>query len=54
MIQPGSKLAHYEVVSTLGKGGMGEAWRARDMKLGRDVAIKTLREKFAEDGDRRD
>ena len=49
MIQAGSKLAHYEVVSTLGKGGMGEEWRARDQKLGREVAIKTLPAEFAKD-----
>ena len=52
MIQPGSKLAHYEVVSALGKGGMGEVWRARDSKLGREVAIKTLPEEFAKDEER--
>ena len=48
MIQPGSKRAHYEVVSALGKGGMGEVWRARDTKLRREVAIKTLPEEFAQ------
>ena len=52
MIQPGSKLAHYEVVSALVKGGMGEVWRARDSKLGREVAIKTLPEEFAKDEER--
>ena len=52
MIQPGSKLAHYEVVSALGKGGMGEVWRARDQKLGCQVAIKTLPEEFARDEER--
>jgi serine/threonine protein kinase len=52
VIQPGSKLAHYEVVTALGKGGMGEVWRARDTKLGREVAIKTLPEEFARDADR--
>ena len=52
MIQPGSQLAHYEVVSALGKGGMGEVWRAKDSKLGREVAIKTLPEEFAKDEQR--
>ncbi len=52
MIQPGSKLAHYEVVSALGKGGRGKVWRARDSKLGREVAIKTLPEEFAQDEER--
>ena len=52
MIQPGSQLAHYEIVSALGKGGMGEVWRARDSKLGREVAIKTLPEEFAKDEER--
>ena len=48
----GSKLAHYEIVSAIGKGGMGEVWRAKDTKLGREVAIKTLPEEFAKDADR--
>ncbi len=52
MIEPGSKLAHYEIVSALGKGGMGEVWRARDAKLGREVAIKTLPDAFSKDADR--
>ena len=52
MIQPGSKLAHYEILSAIGKGGMGEVWKAKDTKLGRDVAIKTLPEEFAKDADR--
>ena len=49
---PGTKLGHYEILSAIGKGGMGEVWRARDTKLGRKVAIKTLPEEFAKDADR--
>ena len=49
---PGTKLGHYEILSAIGKGGMGEVWRARDTKLGREVAIKTLPEEFAKDADR--
>ena len=52
MIQAGSKLTHYKVISALGKGGMGEVWRARDSKLGREVAIKTLPDEFSKDEER--
>ena len=48
----GRKLAHYEIEARLGAGGMGEVYRARDMRLGRSVAIKLLPEAFAEDPDR--
>ena len=51
-MESGTKLGHYEISTLLGKGGMGEVWRARDTKLGREVAIKTLPEEFAKDGDR--
>ena len=51
-MQPGTQLGHYEILSALGKGGMGEVWRARDSKLGREVAIKTLPEEFAKDEER--
>ena len=51
-MESGTKLGHYEISTLLGKGGMGEVWRARDTKLGREVAIKTLPEEFAQDSDR--
>jgi serine/threonine protein kinase/Tol biopolymer transport system component len=51
-LAPGSRLAHYEVTALLGRGGMGEVWRARDTKLGREVAIKVLPEEFTKDTER--
>jgi serine/threonine protein kinase/Tol biopolymer transport system component len=46
----GTKLGPYEIQSPLGAGGMGEVYRARDTRLGRDVALKILPESFASDG----
>ena len=51
-MQSGTQLGNYTILSAPGKGGMGEVWRARDTKLGREVAIKTLPEEFAKDADR--
>jgi len=48
-LQPGTRLGSFEVLDPLGKGGMGEVYRARDTRLGRDVAIKVLPETFAKD-----
>jgi Tol biopolymer transport system component len=47
-----SKLGPYEIISLIGSGGMGEVYRARDQRLGRDVAIKILPASFAADPDR--
>ena len=48
----GTKLGPYEIQSLLGAGGMGEVYRARDSRLGRDVALKILPESFARDEER--
>ena len=51
-LSPGDKLGPYEVVTRVGAGGMGEVWRARDTRLGRDVAIKILTKTGSSDADR--
>src|SRR5438552_6321496 len=48
----GTRLGPYEVLGPLGAGGMGEVYRARDPRIGRDVAIKVLPASFAKDADR--
>src|ERR1017187_5763137 len=48
----GTKLGPYEIQSPLGAGGMGEVYRAKDTRLGREVAIKVLPEALAKDTDR--
>ena len=51
-IPAGTKLGPYEIQSQIGAGGMGEVYRARDSRLGREVAIKILPESFALDAER--
>ena len=52
-LAPGVRLGVFEITGTLGAGGMGEVYRARDTRLGRDVAIKLLPSVLAGDPDRR-
>lgn len=51
-LTPGTRLGPYEITASLGAGGMGEVYRARDTRLDRDVAIKALPPDFATDQDR--
>src|SRR3989304_6170391 len=50
---PGSRLAQYEILSPLGSGGRGEVYRARDLRLERDVALKVMSEHIAADPEMR-
>jgi predicted ATPase len=52
MLAPGTKLGSYEIISSLGAGGMGEVYRARDLRLGRTIAIKILPPSCSEDPER--
>ena len=51
-VRPGIRVGPYEIVAQIGAGGMGEVYRARDPRLGRDVAIKVLPAEFASDPER--
>src|SRR5437016_8434570 len=51
-LAPGTRIGTYQITGPLGAGGMGEVYRARDTRLGREVAVKVLPEAFASNPDR--
>ena len=51
-LAPGSRLGPYEILSPLGAGGMGEVYRSRDSRLGRDVALKVIPRESSRDSER--
>ena len=51
-LNPGTRIGSYEIVAQIGAGGMGEVYRATDLKLGRDLAIKVLPSAFTNDPER--
>ena len=52
LLEPGVRLGNYQVLSTLGSGGMGDVYKAKDLTLGREVAIKVLKQELASDVER--
>src|SRR5262250_3353692 len=52
-VSPGARLGAYEILAPLGAGGMGEVWKARDTRLGREIAVKVLPATTSADPERR-
>ena len=52
-LTPGTRLGPYEIIAPLGAGGMGEVYRARDTRLGRDVAVRVLPQHLGDDAEGR-